>query len=144
MSTVNYKELVRRGFEEGMNEQNFTLFDEYLAPNYVNHNLPAPAPGPQGFVAVVQSFFNAFPDFRVSVEEVIGEGELVSTRGYFTGTHQGDFQGIPPTGKTIKVAYIDLWRGENGKLVENWVQLDLLDLLQQLGAIPAPAAAPAA
>ncbi len=139
MSTANYKEMVRRGFEEGMNQQNFALFEEYMASDYVNHNLPAPMPGSQGFIMVVQGFFSAFPDFHVTLEDVIGEGNLVSTRGYFSGTHQGDFNGIPATGKTIKANYIDLWRGENGKLVENWVQLDMVALLQQLGVIPVPA-----
>lgn len=138
MPTDDYKEKVRRGFEEGMNRQNFALFEEYLAPNYVNHSLPAPMPGPQGFILVVQGFFSAFPDFRVTLEDIVAEGNLVSTRGYMSGTHQGDFQGIPPTGKTVKVAYCDLWRGENGQLVENWVQLDMLGMLQQLGVIPAP------
>lgn len=141
MSAENYKELVRRGFEEGMNGQNFALFEEYLSPNYVNHNLPAPVPGPKGFIMVVQGFFKAFPDFRVILEDIVAEGDLVSTRGYFTGTHLGDFQGIPATGKPIRAGYIDLWRGENGKLVENWVQLDLMALMQQLGVIPAPTAA---
>lgn len=139
MSSENYKEIVRRGFEEGMNRKNYTLFNEYLASNYINHNLPAPVPGPEGFIMVVESFFNAFPDFQVILEDIVAEGNLVSTRGYFSGTHLGDFQGIPATGKTIKVAYIDVWRGENGKLVENWVQLDLMGLMQQLGVIPAPA-----
>jgi predicted ester cyclase len=139
MSTYNYKELVRRGFEEGINQQNFALFEENLAPNYVNHNMPAPEPGPTGLIMVVKGFFSAFPDFQVTVEDIVAEGDLVSTRGYFTGTHQGEFQGIPATGKAIKAGYIDIWRGENGKLVENWVQLDIMALLQQLGAIPAPA-----
>ena len=138
MPTDSYKNIVRRGFEEGMNRQNFSLFEEYLAPDYTNHNLPAPVPGPQGFILVVKGFYSAFPDFQVTLEDIVAEGNLVSTRGYFTGTHLGDFQGIPATGKTFKVNYTDLWRGENGKLVENWVQLDMLGLLQQLGVLPAP------
>jgi predicted ester cyclase len=55
-----------------------------------------------------------------------------------TGTHRGEFMGIPATNKSVKVSYIDLWRVENGKFVENWVQLDMLGLMQQLGVVPAP------
>jgi len=57
---------------------------------------------------------------------------------YFTGTHQGEFMGIPATNKSIKVPYIDLWRTENGLFVDNWVQMDMLGLMQQLGVVPAP------
>lgn len=140
MTAEQLKSNLRRGFEEGMNQRNFAVFDELLAPNYVNHTLPAPVPGPAGMKAVVEMFVTAFPDFRVVVEDLLCDGNLLSTRGYFTGTHQGDFQGIPPTGKTIKAGYIDMWRAENGKFVENWAQLDLLGLMQQLGALPAPQA----
>jgi predicted ester cyclase len=73
---------------------------------------------------------------HVTLEDEIAEGDKVITRGYFSGTHQGEFQGIPPTGKQIKVSYIDIWRVENGKLVENWIQMDMVGLLQQLGVIP--------
>ena len=57
------------------------------------------------------------------------------------GTHRGDFMGVPASGKPISVTYIDLWRARGGRLARNWVQLDILGLLQQVGAIPAPAAA---
>jgi predicted ester cyclase len=141
MSTEQNKTNVRRGFEEGMNQRNFAVFDELLASNYVNHTLPAPVPGPEGMKAVVGMFVAGFPDFHVVIEDIVGDGDLVCTRGYFTGTHTGDFQGIPPTGKSIKAGYIDIWHLEAGKAVENWVQLDMLGLMQQLGVIPAPQAA---
>ena len=128
---------VRRVFEEGINQKKLELFDELLAPNYVNHSMPAPVPGVEGFKMVVGAFLSAFPDFHVVVEDVIGEGDLFSSRGYFTGTHQADFQDIPATGKTIHAAYIDIWRIENGKLVENWVNLDMMGMMRQLGVIPA-------
>ena len=83
-------------------------------------------------------FRAAFPDLHVTLEDVFGEGDKVATRGYFTGTHQGEFNGIPATGKQVKVSYIDLWRLENGKAVDNWVQMDMIGLMQQLGVIPAP------
>ena len=138
MSTEQNKALVRRIFEEGLNQNKPAVFDELIAPSYVNHDLPAPAPGVEGFKMVIGLFLSAFPDMRVTLEEELAEGNMVTTRGYFTGTHKGDFQGIPPTGKQVNVKYIDIWRVENGKLVENWVRLDELGMMQQLGIIPAP------
>ncbi len=138
MSTEANKARLRRGFEEGLNQKKLDVFDELLAPNYVNHTMPAPAPGPAGFKQVLQMFLTAFPDMHLTLEDVFGEGNTVGSRGYFTGTHQGEFMGIPATNKSIKVPYIDLWRTENGLFVENWVQMDMLGLMQQLGVVPAP------
>jgi len=132
------KAIVRRLFEEAFNKRNAGVINELLAANYVNHDFPAPAPGAEGFRQVNALFLTAFPDMHVTFEEELAEGNMVITRGYFTGTHKGEFQGVPPTGKQIKVKYIDIWRVENGKLVENWVQMDQLGLLQQLGVVPTP------
>lgn len=127
---------IRQVFEEGINQRKLELFNELMAPEYVNHNMPTPVPGPEGIKAVVGMFIQAFPDFRVEVEDVITEGDYFSSLGHFTGTHQADFQGIPATGKSINAAYIDIWRAENGKLVENWVNLDMVTLMRQLGVMP--------
>lgn len=132
------KALVRRLFEEAFNKRNMSVIDALLGVNYVNHDFPAPAPGIEGFKQVVALFTTAFPDMRVTIEEELAEGDKIITRGYFTGTHKGVFQNIPPTGKSIKVKYIDIWRIEKGKLVENWVQMDQLGMLQQLGVVPMP------
>ena len=138
MSVEQNKANIRRGFEEGINQNKLQLFEEVLAPTYVNHSMPAPVPGPEGFRMVIGMFRAAFPDLHITLEEVLGEGDKVATRGYFTGTHQGEFNGIPATGKQVKVSYIDLWRLENGKAVDNWVQMDMIGLMQQLGVIPVP------
>jgi len=138
MSTEENKTRLRRGFEEGMNQKQLDVFDELLAPNYVNYNMPAPAPGPAGFKQLIGMFHMAFPDMHITIEDEFGEGDKVGTRGYITGMHKGEFMGIPATNKPVKVTYIDLWRVENGKFVENWVQMDMLGLMQQLGVVPAP------
>jgi steroid delta-isomerase-like uncharacterized protein len=138
MSAEHNKTAVRRLFEEGLNQGRDSVIEELIAPNYVNHDFPASAAGPEGFKQVLGMFRAAFPDIRVTLEDVLGEDGRVATRGYFSGTHQGDFQGIPATGKPIKVSYIDIWRVQDGKLVENWVKMDLMGLMQQLGAIPTP------
>ena len=138
MSTEQNKALVHRLFEEGVNQNKMSTADEIIAPNYVNHDFPAPAPGLEGFKMVVGMFRAAFPDIRITIEDSLAEGDKVMTRGHFTGTHQGAFMGVPPTGKKMMLKFIDEWRFENGKAVENWVQLDIMGLMQQLGAIPTP------
>src|SRR5215204_6505516 len=104
------RERVRRIFEDGINAANDDVFRVLLAPGYINHDLPAPRPGPEGFAMVVGVFRTGFPDLLIYVEEVIASGDMVSTRGYFTGTHQGEFMGVPPSGESILVKYIDQWR----------------------------------
>jgi predicted ester cyclase len=137
MSIESNKAVVRRVFEEAMNQRKLAIIDEVIGPDYVNRSMPAPAPGPAGLRVVLQGFIEGFPDLQIRLHDVIGEGDLVTTRGEFTGTHRGAFMGVPPTGKKVTVGYIDLWRFQDGKAVENWVQMDLLGLMQQLGVVPA-------
>lgn len=134
---MSNKDLIQQGFN-AMNDRNLGYYDSVIAPNYVNHDMPTPAPGPEGLKMVLGMFIQAFPDFKVVVEDLVGEANKVASRGYFTGTHQGEFMGMPATGKTVKVKYMDFWRFENGKAVENWVNIDNLGLMQQLGAVPTP------
>jgi steroid delta-isomerase-like uncharacterized protein len=136
MSKEANKSLIRRAFEQGMNSRNLGVFDEIVAPHYVNHDMPAPKPGPEGLKQVLLMFTEAFPDMQITLHDVIGEGETVMTRGSWKGTHKGAFRGIPATGKAVDVKFMDAWRFENGKAVENWVQMDMLGLMQQLGVVP--------
>ena len=99
-----------------------------------------PAGGPEGFKIVMEMFFNAFPDLKIVIEEAAGEGPTVFTRGYWTGTQKGEFNGIPATGKNVKVAFLDCWKLENGKAVENWVQMDMVGMMHQMGVMSSPAA----
>jgi predicted ester cyclase len=125
-------------FERAINQRDDTVFDEFIAKNYVNYDMPMPEPGPAGLRALMGGFFAAFPDMRIVIEETIGEGDLVCTRGYFEGTHNGEFMGVPATGNKVNVKYIDIWRVADGKAEENWVRLDMLGLMQQLGVVPTP------
>jgi len=129
------RELVRRIFEDGINGSNDAVFQELLSPGFVNHDLPAARPGPDGFAMVIGVFRTGFPDMMFYVDEVIVDGPLVSTRGYLTGSHQGEFMGVQPSGEQILVKYIDQWRFEDGQAQESWVSIDLLGLMQQIGAI---------
>jgi predicted ester cyclase len=139
MSSEENKALIRRLFEEGLNQNNLSVFDELLAPDFVIYGAPGEMrPGPEGFREGIETFRKSFPDLHVTFEAEFADGDYVFHRGYTTGTHQGEFQGIPPTGKQFKINSIDIWRVVNGKAVENWVQLDMLGLMQQLGIVPTP------
>jgi steroid delta-isomerase-like uncharacterized protein len=135
--SANIKELHRRLFEEGIADGNEAVIDELVAEDYVNYNWPAPAPGREGFKQVTRAFHVAFPDITVTLEDVVAEGDLVASRGVLHGTHRGEFQGIPATGRTVAVPYIDIWRLKNGQFTENWVQMDMMGMMQQLGVAPA-------
>ncbi len=136
MSIAENKAMVRRVFETAINSGDEAALDELLADDYVNHDMPAPAPGAEGFKQVVGLFRAAFPDMQVTIEDEFADGDLAGTRGRFTGTHKGDFMGVPASGQPINVKYIDLWRVRDGKLAENWVQMDMIGLMQQIGAMP--------
>jgi steroid delta-isomerase-like uncharacterized protein len=138
MGVDENKTRVRRVFDEGFNQGRQDVFDELIAPNYVNHDMPTPGPGVEGFKQLIGMFRAAFPDMQIAVEDMVAEGDKVVSRGTFTGTHRGEFMGIPATGRQVVVTYTDVWRAENGKFAENWVQLDMLGMLRQLGVVPAP------
>lgn len=135
MSTQENKALLRRLFKEVWNEGNLATVDELLAPDYVLHDPAKLVRGPEGFKAYVSAFRAAFPDLHATIEDQIAEGDKVAMR--FTGhaTHKGEFQGIAPTGKQIMLTGINIQRIVDGRIVENWVNLDTLGLLQQLGVI---------
>ena len=137
MSEQN-KALVRRAVDEIWNRGNFAVLDELVASDFVVHMPPDDIHGPEG----VQQFFtmlrNAFPDIHFTVEDQVAEGDKVVTRWTARGTHTGEFQGIPPTGKQSRLEGIDLDRIANSKAVECWSNMNELDLLQQLGVLPAP------
>ena len=136
MSNEQNKALVSKLFTEGMNKKNYAIFNEIIAPGFTNHGIPGAQQGPEGFRDVIAVFHSAFPDFTVRPEHIIAEGDLVATRGTATGTHNGEFMGVPASGRPVNISYVDFWRVENGKLVENWVQMDSVGIMQQIGATP--------
>ena len=138
MSTEQNKALARRWIEEA--SKNPALFDELLAPNFVQYFSGAPEPirGIEASKQLNAVYRTAFPDFVTTVENLVAEGDKVAIRWSVRGTHTGDFQGIPPTGKHGMVTGTDIVRIEGGKIVEDWGVFDSLGLLQQLGVIPVP------
>ena len=122
-----------------INAHNLAALDEFVAPSMVDHDLPpGTPPGPGGTRAKLGAFVAAFPDIHFTFESEVYQGDKLAGRGYFVGTQTGPFNGIPATGKKVKVSFMDQWRFEDGKVVEYWGQADRLGLMQQLGVIPAP------
>jgi steroid delta-isomerase-like uncharacterized protein len=142
MSLEANKAIVMQLYEEVFNKGDLDLADKLIAPNAINHDpqLPPSVPiGPQGLKAVVTMLRSAFPDDHHTIEHLVAEGDKVVVRLTHSGTHQGTFLGLPPTGKHITNTSIHIFRFADGKLVEAWANRDDLGLMQQLGAIPAPA-----
>ena len=139
MSTENNKALIRRVYEEAINQGNLALFDDLVSSDYVLHdpNYPQPVRGAEGLKQYIQVFRTAYPDLHFTIEDIIGEGDTVAVRQTSRGTHRGELFGIPPTGKQPTVTGMTYHRFVNGKLVERWVNYDGLGMLQQLGVVPA-------
>jgi steroid delta-isomerase-like uncharacterized protein len=113
-------------------------FGDLLADDFVDHEeLPGLAPTKDGVMAFFQMYFAAFPDLRMDPEDVISSGDKVVARARATGTHQGEFMGMPPTGRRVDVQLVDIIRfGDDGLAHEHWGVFDALAMMQQLGAIP--------
>ena len=137
MSEQN-KTIVRRSFEEVWNKGYAPVADELFAPAYSHHDSSTPdvGRGPEGEKKRATLYRNAFPDLRFTIEDIIAESETVVARWSCRGTHKGDLNGIPPTGKQIIITGVSIVRFTNGKMIEGWVNWDALGLMQQLGVVP--------
>jgi predicted ester cyclase len=139
MSVEVNKAVVRRMNFEFIQARKPEVASEILADTFINHT---PVPGlPEGKKGVFTFFgimWNAFPDMTVEILDQVAEGDMVTTRKAFHGTHQGDFMGIPATNKRVQINVIDIIRLEDSRFVEHWAIMDQMALMQQLGAIPRP------
>jgi len=138
MSDAN-EELVRRFFDELCNGRKAQLADEIIAATYVSHGPQAPpAEGPDGVKARVGVYQDALDGYW-DVQEIRVAGDRVVARWIGRGTHRGELMGLSPTGASIVVDAISIFRIEDGMIAEEWTVWDALGLLQQVGAVPAPA-----
>jgi predicted ester cyclase len=140
MSKEN-KELIRR-LEEAWASNDMAAIDGFFAQNYDNSAtaMPGLPPGVEGAKMAHQGAMQSFPDRQTVIEDVIAEGDKVMVRGRYTGTNKGGvpFLGAPANGNPIDVAFVSIYRIENGKIVEHWGLNDAATLMQQLGALPQP------
>ncbi len=137
--TADNKALNRRFVEEVINQGNIEAIDELIDPGVVDHaalpGFPTGREGAKQFFAMMRS---AFPDLHLTIEDMIAEGDKVVMRSTWSGTHQGEFMGIPATGRRVTVSAIDISRVADGRIVEHWEQSDALGLMQQLGVVSPP------
>ncbi len=137
MSTETNKAIVRRYFDQVLNEQQHDLAEEFLVENIELHGTGL-LPGLEVVKQFLTMFTAAFPDGHYTVEDVIAEGDRVVARTSFNGTHKADLQGIPATGKSVSMPSITIFRLDNGKISEGWVINDELGMMQQLDLMPTP------
>jgi len=134
--TATNKDLVRRFYKEVYVDWNMALVDEVVSPQFVSHDWPQGGPtGPRAFRDYYSAIRSAVPDAHYEVDDLIAEGDRVVVRWRLLGTHKGNFRGIAPTGRSITLKGIAIYRLEDRKLIERWVVSDLHGLLEEIGAL---------
>lgn len=138
MSTEQNKAVARQMVEEVFNGGNVGAIDNYLTPDFVEREeLPPGMPGGRdGVKALTSMLHSAFPDFKARIDDLVAEGDRVVMRQTWSGTHQGEFMGIPATGRQVSFGVIDILRMVDGRCAEHWGQMDSMGLMMQLGALP--------
>jgi steroid delta-isomerase-like uncharacterized protein len=128
--------VIERYAEEVFNGGNLAAIDDYIDPGYIRHDpgLPFVVQGPEGVRQMVTAFRTAFPDIHFDCQAIIADGDHVAAHWLASGTHQGDLMGLPPTGKSVTVSAIEIYRLAGGKIAEQWVVVDNTSMLRQLGA----------
>jgi steroid delta-isomerase-like uncharacterized protein len=131
------KALVRDFVKDVQNDGNIDAAGDYIATDLVDHSsLPGLPDGLEGAKAIFAMIRAGFPDHDAVIHDQVAEGDKVVTRKSFTGTHEGEFLGVPPTGRRVTINVIDIVRVQDGRIVEHWNTVDLLGALQQMGAVP--------
>ena len=134
------KAIVRRNLEEFWSTGNMDIVDELYATNFVNHDPNHPdVRDLEGLKKWAKAIFAGLPDFHVTIERMVAEGDMAAERWRVRATHRGDFYGIPPTGKQVAFTGTTIYRIAGGKVVETWWNIDALGIFQQLGFKLAPA-----
>lgn len=132
MSAEMNSRAVRRWFTEGWTGS-LDLADEIFSPNLVTNGIPVGTDGPK---QNNRNRLEGFPDLRIVIDELLEIDDRVVVRLTWTGTHTGWYSGVPPSGKSVRVRGLAIWRFAEGKVVEIWSVQDQFSLLQQIGAVP--------
>ncbi len=133
--TADGKTLVRRMYEEAWNEGRLDVIDEICAPDYVGIGPYGNEVGPEAVKRGVTARRVGFPDIHVKIDDLISEGDKVVAHLTFRGTHDGEFQGVQPTGRPVEWSGIWIYRVADGKFVERWHAWDMYGLMRQIGAL---------
>lgn len=138
---ANHNEaLLRRFLEEGWNQGNIHIVDEFVAPYFVDHHIPPMLPvGPDGIKQWYDMVSAAFSNLHITIEDTITTADKVAARLTITADHTGEFAGAIATGRHVSVSSILIYHFKDGKMIEAWENFDALGLMQQIEAIPTPA-----
>ena len=140
-TSVERNKAVSRRWIEVFNARDNAAEADVRAPDYVAYAPVSLEPTPldsEAWTRFLSGFVEGFPDLQLTVEDAVGEGDLVAQRIHFEGTHTGEFQGLPPTHRKVTFSGLELNRFVDGRVVEHWFQLDSLTLLQELGLVVVP------
>ncbi len=140
MSAEQNKSIIYRWVEAAWNHGDFSTASQLYPPTYALHDTSATTPfqGPEGLIGFIRTFRAAMPDLRMTIEEIVAEGDAVAWRFRVQGTQTGALQGIPPSGRPVDVTGSVFSRFENGRWVEDTSNADQLSMLRQMGLIPQP------
>lgn len=128
--------IARSIFERGLNEKDVEAVVALTADDFVDHDVHVETgglTGPEDMRQALLSLLEGFPDIHVTIEQTIAEGDWVATRNTWRGTHEGAFNGIPPTGNRVEITGIVFWRIVDGQIKERRATIDTHTLLAQLG-----------
>jgi predicted ester cyclase len=139
MSQEQMKEAFRTVIEAAYGSGKLEALDDLFAPDFVEHQAGITPPTLEGLKGSIAYLRNAFPDLKVTIEEMTVDGDRLWARLSGRGTHRGVFAGVPPTGRPITVTVMDEARFKGGRIVEHWGVADQLALMAQIGALPKPA-----
>lgn len=132
------KALVRRFSDEFKNKANHGIVDELMTIGFQHHLKDPRLPkGREGMKLLGGIVVQAFPDVHANIQELIAEGDKVVERTEAGGTHRGEFNGVPASGRPVKWSELHVYRIENGRIAELWSEIDFLGMMMQIGAIPA-------
>ena len=138
MAPSNNEATYRRIIEEGFNQGNLAVADELVGANAIEHQRGGAGNGPEGLKRTISILRSAFPDFTLTITELVAVGDKVWAMQKGGGTNLGSFAGQPPTGRQAFIDVIDVCRFEDGKMVEHWGVPDQLGMLMQLGHAAPP------
>jgi len=127
---------ITRDFIDGVNHNDKATLVGIVGEDYTFHNFQGTFHGADEFYEGLQVFFKAFPDMKLHLEDQVADGDKVVNRVRMTGTHEGEFAGIPPTGKDISTSAMAMYTLKDGKILELWAQWDVVGIFNQMGAKP--------
>jgi predicted SnoaL-like aldol condensation-catalyzing enzyme len=137
--SIDANKVLARAYFTAFLARDAAWWQRHIAPDFVRHDpgLTFAVRGPEGVARLGEVLHGGVTEMRLPIEEVVAEGDRVLVRLRFQGRHTGDLMGLAPSGRSIDIAVMDLFRIVDGRLVEHWALLDNLGLLKQVGALPA-------